>query len=319
VQSAAIDWLLRISENPEAGGECLAWRMSDPLHEQAWVEAMATWEATGMVGSLDREDWREEIEEVRRQAVGTRRVQWGVAMAASIVAVMFLGWFMNLPDARYSTETAQVETIAMRDGSQLTLGAASEVELHFGGDERRVVLNGGQAFFEVAKDKDRPFTVVAGEAEIRVTGTKFDVHRNRDAVTVSVLEGRLEVRRQQSFPFLEAEHPARILTAGLRSRLAEGSASFTRPEKAVIPAGDWRSGRFFYHDVSLSDIASDLSRYSETPVRIADAQASQIKVTTSFEVGAIPDFLNNLTETLPLVQTRDADGTITLESRPNIR
>jgi transmembrane sensor len=160
--------------------------------------------------------------------------------------------------------------------------------------------------------------VIAGDAEVRVTGTKFDVRRSGGAVRVSVLEGRVEVRRHRLLPILASDAPALVLTAGLKTSLPAGAESFSSPEAALIPAGDWRGGRFFYRDASLAEIVSDLKRYSADPIHIPDPAIGQLKVTTSFQAGETEQFLDNLSTILPVVKRRDRDGTITLEARPSV-
>lgn len=313
-QSTALDWFLMISENPDAEADCNAWRAADPAHEQAWKDVSEVWTRTAELGGLEREDWREEIDELTRRATFRRRRQWGFAIAASIVAAIGLGWFVNLPDAEYFTAPGQTRMVALQDGSQLTIGARSDVEIRFGEDERRVVLNSGQAFFEVAHDADRPFTVLAGDAEVRVTGTMFDVRSSEHEVTVSVSEGQVEVRHRPMLPSLGPDSPTLVLTKGMKSSLQEGAMEFAAPEKLLVPAGEWRKGRFFYQDATLSQIAWDAGRYSSVPIRITDPSIGQLKVTTSFQVDEVAQFLDNLTTILPIRRHVDGDGTITLEA-----
>lgn len=314
-RSDALDWILRISDDPEAEAQCAEWRAAAPEHEAAWDEALEVWNRSGNLGSLDRDDWRQEIESLSVQASAITRKSWGFAIAATIVAALCLGWLLTLPGIQYSTGVAQTQQIALGDGSQLTLGADSKVELRFEEDERNVVLNDGQAYFEVAKDRSRPFVVRAGNAEVRVTGTKFDVRRTDADVTVSVSEGRVEVRRVSFLPFGGSDSELRVLTAGLQSTLAEGTGNFEEPRAAIIPAGEWKQGRFFYHDAALSQIIWDAGRYSSVPLRIDDPTVAAMKVTTSFQVEEIDQFLVNLTAILPIVQSHEPDGAIVLEAR----
>jgi len=65
--------------------------------------------------------------------------------------------------------------------------------VEFSKNERRVELLDGQALFQVAKDKNRPFIVASGEATVRAVGTQFDVYRKAGGTTVTVLEGRVAV------------------------------------------------------------------------------------------------------------------------------
>jgi transmembrane sensor len=73
------------------------------------------------------------------------------------------------------------------------LNARSKLRVEFSKNERRVELLDGQALFQVAKDKNRPFIVASGEATVRAVGTQFDVYRKDSGTTVTVLEGRVAV------------------------------------------------------------------------------------------------------------------------------
>ena len=73
------------------------------------------------------------------------------------------------------------------------MNARSKLRIDFSEGERRVELLDGQALFQVAKDKNRPFIVASGDATVRAVGTQFDVYRKDSGTTVTVLEGRVAV------------------------------------------------------------------------------------------------------------------------------
>jgi transmembrane sensor len=73
------------------------------------------------------------------------------------------------------------------------LNARSRLRVEFTNGERRVELFEGQALFQVAKDKNRPFIVASDAATVRAVGTQFDVNRKASGTTVTVLEGRVAV------------------------------------------------------------------------------------------------------------------------------
>ena len=97
---------------------------------------------------------------------------------------------------RYSTYTTQIgerRSITLADGSTIDLNARSGVRVKLSKAERDVELIDGQALFEVAKDKARPFIVRSGETIVRAVGTQFDVYRKKTGTTVTVVEGRVAV------------------------------------------------------------------------------------------------------------------------------
>jgi ferric-dicitrate binding protein FerR (iron transport regulator) len=73
------------------------------------------------------------------------------------------------------------------DGSTIYLNRNSEVtyKANFGKAGRNVKLN-GEAFFEIAPDREKPFTIDAGKAKVKVTGTSFNVITNNDNLAVEV-------------------------------------------------------------------------------------------------------------------------------------
>lgn len=310
--AAARDWILRLDEHPELEAECAAWRAADPAHERAWIEAVTVWEQAGALDALDRADWRAEIDALpgpSRSHLGG----WAIAVAVILIAVVAILPNTGRADVEAKTHIGEIRTLRLADGSHITLGARSEVQ--FVPASRRVVLDHGQAFFDVVHDHGKPFTVIAGHAEIEVTDTKFDVRKMDGNVQISVLKGRVEIRRRGLLPLLTSASPARILTTGFKTELAPDASDFSPVEKVQYPPGAWRNGRLYYSEAPLSEIIADIERYSAVPIVITSPKIARMKVTTSFRVDQIQSFLANLVATLPVTKHRTADGTILLEAR----
>jgi transmembrane sensor len=97
----------------------------------------------------------------------------------------------------YSTAPSGRRVIALSGGSHVTLGARTELPTRFTASRRVVVLNRGEAWFNVAHDSQRPFLILAGSGAVTAVGSKFDVRReldtNLDEVVVTVDTGVVEV------------------------------------------------------------------------------------------------------------------------------
>ena len=130
-----------------------------------------------------------------RPAVWAAGLAGGAIAALFLVALMLPGSAPAPPSAAYTTEIAEVSEIALEDGSRVTLGARSRIETAFTPEARRIALVSGEAFFDVAKDPDRPFYVAVDHTLVRVVGTKFDVKSTMGKVHVAVLEGVVEVAK----------------------------------------------------------------------------------------------------------------------------
>jgi transmembrane sensor len=323
VDSEARDWARRLAGSGTIEERAFQrWRDSDPRHEEAFWNAWRAWQAAGEIGAAD-EGWREEAAALTSASRASRfgwgrfnPVRFGVpaALAASIAAAIVIPAIPERPSLSVTTPVGSNRVVELADGSRITVGAKSGIRAYISGDERRVELAAGQAFFEVAHDAPRPFVVEAGDAEIKVTGTKFDVHRLGDDVQVSVLEGRVELRRRGFLSILEQPGADLVLTAGRMSELQHG-ARFGPSVPAPVTPGEWRSGRLYYTDAPLSDILADAERYSGRSLRVADADMARMRLSASFRPGNIENLIRNIEAAVPLVAKPSPDGSITFVRR----
>jgi hypothetical protein len=118
-------------------------------------------------------------------------VHQAATVLLSVVAVGYI--VFSQPGERYSTPVGGMASLPLQDGSHVTLNTASRVRVELTAGERRIDLDQGEAFFEVAKDKNRPFVVRAGDKRVIAVGTKFSVLREDSDVRVVVTEGTVRV------------------------------------------------------------------------------------------------------------------------------
>jgi transmembrane sensor len=131
-------------------------------------------------------------DDVRATRTERRRYRLLAAVSCALVLVTAL-WWRSERYPSYSTDIGERRSITLADGSTVDLNARSLIRIEFSSAERHVELLDGQALFQVAKDKNRPFTVRSGNATVRAVGTEFDVYRKANGTTVTVLEGRVAV------------------------------------------------------------------------------------------------------------------------------
>lgn len=112
----------------------------------------------------------------------------GVALAASLVGVAIL---VTAPN-RYDTNLGEIRQVPLSDGSLVAINTQSAVEVSMHQNAREVTLTRGEAWFNVAHDKTRPFIVSAGRIRVRAVGTAFSVRRHDDGADVQVTEGVVE-------------------------------------------------------------------------------------------------------------------------------
>jgi transmembrane sensor len=140
------------------------------------------------------------------------------------------------PRERFSTVVGGLEAVPLADGSRVTLNTDSELQVSLEPRERVVSLDRGEAYFEVAKDKIRPFIVNVGPKRVIAVGTQFSVRRDGDSIQVIVTEGtvRMEDRRARaSRASTETPPSAQTATSAQTSPTAQSAQA---PTSTQTPA-----------------------------------------------------------------------------------
>jgi len=198
------------------------------------------------------------------------------------------------PMVAVATAPGATRSLLLDDGTRITLGAASRLEhpRRFRGNAREVVLD-GEAFFEVARDARRPFTVRSGGALTRVLGTRFDVRGYAgEPVRVVVESGRVRLR-----PAAGADTGV-VLVRGDLGVAAPGRP--TARQAGVDPAryAGWREGRLEFDRAELADVARELERWYGVEVRVADPALARRHLTLTLARAPLDDVLNAVTLSL---------------------
>jgi RNA polymerase sigma factor (sigma-70 family) len=240
--------------------------------------------------------------------------------AASILvlisaSVAYFGTRSSVYTEHYATDIAQQREVTLPDGSRMTLGARSSIDVRFDDDRREVSLEEGEAFFSVTHDAERPFFVAVGNNVVRVVGTEFDVRKGRAEIRVGVLEGVVEVGARSAAGASQSP-PSRVLKAGQAvSGDLDGELGDTR-ETGAAAAGAWRTGRRVYVDMPLREIIGDINRYSRQPIELAEPWIGDLHVSTSFRAVEPQQILGSLELTLPISVEREPSGRIILKEKP---
>ncbi|MGH8186790.1 MAG: FecR family protein [Steroidobacteraceae bacterium] len=221
-----------------------------------------------------------------------------------------------------ATTAGERQTIALSDGSIVSASGLTRLSATLSEDARSIVLEQGEAFFEVAKDVSRPFIVKAGDTAVTAVGTAFNVRRARERVVVAVAEGRVRIEATGPPPSTNAapEPVRRIvrlaqLNAGQQLALGPNELEPRIAAIDVHSVGGWREGKLQYLNEPLEIIVADLARYSARHIRIADAEVGALRVTgTVFETN-VDAWLESLEGTFPVQVTHRSDGAVELEAR----
>ena len=349
IEQTAADWLVRVQEPDVTEADLLewdAWLKADKRHRRAF-DALES--ASGLIAreqtalsdiplpsdaALRADNYAGEvaISEIIDQStknespavsssvkppVQRQSVRW--AMAATILlAIGTASWFavdngwLSAPDSQLKvveTKESEHRSIELADGSTIELGAASSLSVNYSSERRTVVLETGEALFEVAKDPHRPFVVLAGNGTITAIGTAFNVRRDADRVVVTVTEGEVEVVQQggaiarapdEAITEIMPPTPVRQ-TLAVGERVEYSAAGIARLED-VMPAvaTEWRHGRLRYRAESLKHVIPDVDRYSPQTVIIGDAAVGELKFTGTVFQDSADEWLRGLEAVFPV-------------------
>jgi transmembrane sensor len=228
-----------------------------------------------------------------------RRRQLIFATAATVVLAVALGTAYYLwPSATsYSTPIGGLASVPMPDGSKITLNTDSEVRVALTEKERRIELEQGEAFFEVAHDKARPFVVHAGNKRVIAVGTKFSVRREASDIQVVVTEGKVRLETDG----IGAAGSAEPFTAGTIAQASD--AGVLLETKRLAEAEEtlsWREGILIFRQVTLAGASAEFNRYNSRKIVIEDPAIAGLRVAGRFRANNVEAFLRLLERGYPL-------------------
>ncbi len=320
VAEVAIAWLVRLQGEAVTERDWLdfdAWLTASPDHAQAYDAVLAfdhRLDVDSRFAGTEPVDAPLEAP-LAAKVVPLRpaRRAWvwsaGAAIAAAFVAGAVLVPSKGLLGGRettYVTGVGERRTIALEDGSRIDMNSASRVTVRFERHARRIKMDDAQVFFDVAKDPARPFLISAGDTQVRVVGTRFDVRRRDGQVAVNVQRGLVEVR-----PHLSKDATPFRLRPGQGLAHKEGQAADARLSTvAVEEVAGWRQGRLIYRDQPLSQIAGDMNRLFPRPVKLGDAEAANMRLSGVLIVDEQDAMVDRLSQLLPVRTTTTKDAIV---------
>lgn len=318
MESEAAAWVVRLhsDQRTQADSEAFrAWIDADAAHMEAFSAHVALWDSVAAWGD-DREA-REALQfSPLWSGFGRRVALWGVAACGAATAaalIVFVSGGLRLAQ-HYATVPGELRTISLSDGSTLLMNTDSKVTTRFTPGERRVVMERGEAYFRVAKDRARPFRVFVGDDEVRAVGTAFEVRRLGDRAEVVLEEGRLAIYRGVGAekPLLArrkdtpAPKPSLYLAPGQALNLGDRAAPVAQPAN-VVQSSAWRYGRVVLDNTRLEDAAAELNRYGGPQIVLSDPRLADIRISGVFHTGRPHDVVSDVVGAFPIRVVKD-DG-----------
>lgn len=287
------------------------WLLQSEQNQDEFSQIREAWLLSGT--NFDDDDQTEAaLGKLKARVAGEQRVVrrpfWmlkPVRVAASIVLLVATALTFFLLGGAYSTPRVIVQNklltasdsrgrFVLPDSTVVWLNSNTTLQYpeEFAAATREVVLD-GQAYFEVAKNKQKPFIVHAGEMEVEVLGTHFQVanYSHKSVVEAVLVEGSVKVAGCGLENAVTLE-PGQLLKYSRRSKTAGVS------EVNTSNYTNWTNGRIRFDNTNLADIILNLEQWFATEITCDPQLAQSISVSFTVRIG---DTLDEILESMSMV------------------
>lgn len=282
------------------------WLAADARHRAAFEMANEIW--------VDTECWpKPESSRVARPwgANAARQLRWKLSLVTAAVAAILVGALLYFRAAPVATTLGEQRNLVLEDGTRVMLNTDTRIRIEYDRKARRIGVESGEALFEVARRPGWPFVVTAGDQQITALGTAFVVRRDGRAVSVTLMEGRVQVAPTAlSTESGSAEEKVAVLSAGQRLTFVQGRRPvLDRPVVATAVA--WRRGQVVFDHTPLAEAIDEMNRYSPLKLELANAAAGQFLITGVFRAGDSESFAQAVAESYRM-EARTSESQVVL-------
>lgn len=266
------------------------WLARDSANRRAYERAQRLSRLVSQLAQVDPRLQALASEAVKDCGAAVKRpaMQWrmaaavllGVGVAALLVQQRLATGGHGVVAQQYSNDGNRQQLIELEDGSRVHLDVGARLQVRMGRMKRQLELHAGRAYFDVAHDTARPFSVSAGVTQTVALGTRFQVSLAEHAVSVTLDEGSVEVSRPAEDRWREVLHP------GEQLQFDAVSGNRKRHEVDTTVVDGWTSGRLVFRSTPLADALEEINLYSDIKLRIGDTSLGGIPIGGTFEAGA---------------------------------
>jgi transmembrane sensor len=194
--------------------------------------------------------------------------------------------------ADLKTDTGEMQSFTLEDGSKVSLGARSAIKLDFKADKRQIDLVQGDIYIDVAKDPNRPLIIHTPQADYKALGTRFIVNQYPKRSVLNMLHSKVEATALQAAPLSKVVQQGENITAD-----SQGLSQITKIDTASTEFA-WQKQQILANDLPLSDLLNRLGRYHHQYLLFNQATLAQYKVS------GVINTQQDLEQTLALLATQ---------------
>jgi transmembrane sensor len=307
IEGRAADWLQRRhvwTWNAEDQKKLDDWLAEDLAHRVAYVRLEAAWARAETLADMRPVSRR--VQRPARQSRFLRSMAATLLIAAAVGAATYI-WSPASRDQTFATPVGGRETIILADESRIELNTDTVLRADLGLARRSVVLDKGEAFFQIKHNADRPFVVKAGAYRVTDIGTKFVVRRDGDRVEVTLVEGSARLDAPEG----SGRKSATLVPGEIAVATANGLTVFKQPLHSLATELGWRRGMLIFKHTTLAEAADTFNRYNRRKLVVGDPVVAQLTINGTFRINDVDSFTRLVREVFSL-NVKSTDGSITI-------
>jgi transmembrane sensor len=332
-RAEAAAWIVRLhgpDRTPELEAGFRAWLASDAENGRQFERVTEVWDAgsTIPVAGVPRVTGMRDRPAPRR---------W--ALAAMVVLATGLGaWaaYDSWLSPSFATRLGEQRLVRLEDGSRIALNSNTRIRVACCEGERRVRLERGEAYFEVARDALHPFIVVAGDHEVKALGTAFVVRHEAGGTAVTLVEGKVAVSADPAMAFepdpaladssdgsardarSEVDRAPIVLSPGQRLTFKNRARpQLDQPRIEAVTA--WRRGEVMLDSTLLADAVAEMNRYDDHVLVIDDPGIAALRISGIYHAGDSAGFAETVAKLYGLYVVHESGRIHLVQTPPKSR
>ncbi len=219
-----------------------------------------------------------------------------VIILIAIPTFLFLLYLMQPESKKLNASTGIIES-RLPDGTSVTLNTGSLLEYpsRFSGSKRDIIL-AGEAWFEVAHDKTKPFIISNGKVRIEVLGTSFYVNTKNTTGNIDVIlsNGKIALYYNDR-PSVQV-----LLTPGEKAEILKEQEKISKSSNDNENFLSWKTKIFVFNDDPMSEIIQALNKVYHANIKLTNNNISNCRITATFDNQSLESILNVLKSTVNL-------------------
>jgi transmembrane sensor len=338
IQEQACLWISRMDRgcSAEEKKAMITWVNQSNAHHKALMKMASLWDDLSVLNELSA------LFPLENSPKRTPHRFRNLSLAASLLLVVIMGGSLTtninlLPlfsfnekatndVGLFSTEVGEQAIFSMTDGTSIQLNTNSIVEVSYSSHQRRLRLIQGEAKFDVAKDRTRPFTVSVGEKHFTALGTIFNIQKkDGQDLELLVTEGKVLITKSIEVVNTVTDKigatsldqlPGILVKSGEKATIDNSrlnpikKVSLVQVQKELA----WQQGMLIFEGESLADALKEISRYNNTTFEIVDEKVAQLIIAGYFKADDIDGLLKSLSLNFNIYYQKSATNSIRLSS-----